>query len=180
MLDLHSPRWKQLWHAYGSAENTPGLLVQLKVAPPKKGYRDEPWFSLWSSLCHQGDVYTASYAAVPHIFDTATTRPVEEKPDFLLLAACIEAQRHTKKAPKIPVDLELAYKESLQLGDAMALVCLGRDWSEDDYRVLLGSLTIFRGKIPLGNMLLNFDGDCQCPKCDAVFPALGYDIMKDK
>jgi len=180
MLDLHSPRWKQLSQAYGPAENIPALLEQLKSAPPKKNYRDEPWFTLWSSLCHQGDVYTASYAAVPHILQTASERPIEERPEFLLLAGCIEAQRHTKEAPKVPADLEAAYKDFLQLGNSMALLCLGRGWQETDYRVLLGSLLIFRGEIPLGNMLINFDGNCQCPNCDAVFPALGYDILKDK
>ena len=28
---------------------------------------------LWSSLCHEGDVYTASYAAVPHIVQMANS-----------------------------------------------------------------------------------------------------------
>jgi hypothetical protein len=45
---------------------------------------------------------------------------------------------------------------------------------------ILGALAIFRGPVALGNMLLDFDGDCQCPNCDTVFPALGYDILKQK
>jgi len=87
MLDLMSPRWKELSHAYGPARDIPDLLKQLKTAPPKKDYRSEPWFSRWSALCHQGDVYTASYAAVPHIVAVGSKKPLSQRPDFLLLAA---------------------------------------------------------------------------------------------
>jgi hypothetical protein len=67
MLDLNSPGWHELTQAYGAAETIPALLQQLQTAPQSKDYRSEPWLSLWSSLCHQGDIYTASCAAVPHV-----------------------------------------------------------------------------------------------------------------
>lgn len=178
MLELQSPRWKELSHAYGPAHDIPDLLEQLKTAPPKKDYRSEPWFSLWSALCHQGDVYTASYAAVPHVIGIGLGKPIKERIDFLLLCSSIEAQRHTNQAPAIPADLKNAYEHALQAGSSMSLECLKQDWSEEDYRGLFGSLAIFRGQIALGNMLLNFDGDCQCPNCDTVFPPHGYDILK--
>lgn len=80
MLSLDDPRWRELRHAYGNAADVPDLLRALALSTgPKEGYRDEPWFSLWSSLCHQGDVYTASYIAVPHIVQIASeaTEPVD-------------------------------------------------------------------------------------------------------
>jgi len=180
VLDLQSTRWKELSHAYGSAQDIPGLLSQLKTAAPKKDYRSEPWFSLWSSLCHQGDVYTASYAAVPHIVAIGLERPISERTDFLLIAAKIEAMRHAKRAPKMPADLKRAYEDTVRAGAPLAMSCMERDWPEDDYRVVLGALAIFRGHIALGNMLLDFEGDCLCPNCDTVFPPLGYDILKEK
>jgi hypothetical protein len=180
MLDLRSPRWKELSQAYGSAENIPGLLTQLETATPKRDYRSEPWYSLWSSLCHQGDVYTASYAAVPHIVALGSKKPVSERIDILLLSAKIEAQRHVKSAPEIPADLKISYKDAILAGVSLAKGCLGRDWTEDDYRVVLGALAVFQGHFALGNMLLEFDGDCQCPNCDTVFPPLGYDILEEK
>ena len=180
MLDLRSPRWKELSHAYGSAQDIPGLLLQLKTAPPKKDYRSEPWFSLWSALCHQGDVYTASYAAVPHIVALASKKPVSERTDFLLISAKIEAMRHTKKAPKVPADLKRPYEDALQEAATLAMSCMERDWPEEDLRVVLAALAIFRGHVALGNMLLDFDGDCQCPSCNTVFPPLGYDILEGK
>src|SRR4051812_40379348 len=66
MLALDSPRWGELTHAYGEASDIPALLRRLKTAPPPTDYRSEPWFTLWSALCHQNDVYIASYAAIPH------------------------------------------------------------------------------------------------------------------
>ena len=57
-LPLDSPRWPELNHAYGKASDIPALLRQLDSFPPS-GPDDEPWFSLWSALAHQGDVYPA-------------------------------------------------------------------------------------------------------------------------
>jgi hypothetical protein len=66
MLSLDSPHWRELQHAYGSAADIPPLLRALESLPPSAG-REEPWFTLWSALAHQGDVYSASFAAVPHV-----------------------------------------------------------------------------------------------------------------
>lgn len=178
MLDLRSPRWKELSHAYGSAKDIPALLSQLKSALPKKDYQSEPWFSLWSALCHQGDVYTASYAAVPHILAAGSKKPIPQRMDFLLIVAKIEAMRLTKTAPRIPVDLKQSYESAIREGVSLAMSCLGQKWPEDEYRVVLGALAIFSGHVAFGNMILDFDGDCQCPNCDTVFPPLGYDILK--
>lgn len=64
MPELGSPRWGELQRAYGNAADTPALLRQLDVLPPAAG-NGEPWFTLWSSLAHQGSVHPAFFAAVP-------------------------------------------------------------------------------------------------------------------
>jgi hypothetical protein len=65
-LSLDDTRgWADLKHAYGSAGDIPHLMQQLLALSASSG-RDEPWFSPWSALAHQGDVYSASFAAVPH------------------------------------------------------------------------------------------------------------------
>ena len=61
MLPLDSPRWSRLTHAYGSASDVPHWLTQLSSLPTSEG-QNEPWYSIWSALAHQGDVYEASYA----------------------------------------------------------------------------------------------------------------------
>jgi hypothetical protein len=54
--------WADLGHAYGTAEDTPGLLAQAAGDPD-----DRAWDELWSRICNQGTVYTASYAALPEL-----------------------------------------------------------------------------------------------------------------
>jgi hypothetical protein len=79
MLDLSSSRWSELRHAYGSAADIPNLLRQVEHAPPQENYKSEPWYSIWSALCHQGDVYTATYAAMPHIVALAARKGDRER-----------------------------------------------------------------------------------------------------
>lgn len=85
MLDLNSDRWKRLDHAYGSAGDVPELVEQLKTAPTRERGAEQsaPWASLHSALCHQLTVYTASYAALPHLASLAASRPPRERFDFL-------------------------------------------------------------------------------------------------
>ncbi|WP_053670616.1 hypothetical protein [Streptomyces sp. NRRL B-1140] len=52
--------WSRLRHAYGTAEDVPGLLDGASADP-----QSSDWDELWSRLCHQGTVYSASYAALP-------------------------------------------------------------------------------------------------------------------
>ena len=56
MLSLDDTQWAELSHAYGRASDIPALLRQLYALPHASG-QEEPWFSLWSALAHQGDVY---------------------------------------------------------------------------------------------------------------------------
>lgn len=69
MIDLDSSVWMELTHAYGSAEDVPALLKALEPQPDAHEVEAEPYQALWSSLCHQGDAYYASYAASPHLLE---------------------------------------------------------------------------------------------------------------
>jgi hypothetical protein len=176
MLDLNSPRSNKLSQAYGSAEGIPALLRQLKTARPSESYRSEPC----GSVCHQGHVYTASYAALPHIIHLGLKRPVSERCDFILMSAKIEAMRHQKASPRVPRDLKSSYEDAIRSAYALVKSSLDHSWSEEEYRVLPGALLVFRGNPALANRLLDFDGDCQCPNRETVFPPLGYDILKSE
>ncbi|WUI02432.1 hypothetical protein OHR68_11715 [Spirillospora sp. NBC_00431] len=78
--------WSALAHAYGSAEDVPGLLDQ---AGP--GLEDATWEELWGRLCHQGTVYTASYAALPDLTRMARQWSPGERVMPLVLAGAIVA-----------------------------------------------------------------------------------------
>jgi len=57
MIKIEDQQWMTLTDAYGNADEIPALLKKLFNDPsPKPTPKDEPWFSLWSRLCHQGGV----------------------------------------------------------------------------------------------------------------------------
>jgi hypothetical protein len=94
MIELDSSDWHVLRHAHGPAIDVPLLLCQLSANPrPQNDHRGEPWISLWSSLCHQGDVYSASYAVVPHVVQIGWTAAGEIDSGLFLLPTCIAVER---------------------------------------------------------------------------------------
>ena len=106
-LPLDSARWASLAHAYGTAADVPGLLRALTPLSQSAG-EAEPWFSLWSALAHQGDVYTASFAAVPHVVDVAEREPAKVDLSFFQFPAWVEICRRRKNGA-VPGDLERSY-----------------------------------------------------------------------
>jgi hypothetical protein len=103
MLPLNSDKWSELQDAYGPATNIPELLQQLSLDPrPKRNYTEEPWFSLWSALCHQGDIFTASYAAVPHIIQIGYHAEGKMDHNFFDPRKEIVVTKLKGKGPEIP------------------------------------------------------------------------------
>src|ERR1700750_2021368 len=100
MLDRDSPEWSTLQHASGSATDIPDLFRQHESLPNSEG-NAEPWFSLWSALAHQGDVYTASFAAVPHVVRSLASDPSAASSDYFQFPAWVEIcrQRHAITMP---------------------------------------------------------------------------------
>jgi hypothetical protein len=111
MVPLSSPEWSRLQHAYGSAENIPALLQQLDSFPSSDGSA-EPWFTRWSSLMHQADVYPASLAAVPHVVSALASAPTRAGFDYFLFPACVEVAR-VKGNVALPNELVQSYTTAL-------------------------------------------------------------------
>ncbi|HEY0797721.1 MAG TPA: hypothetical protein VGD50_01155, partial [Candidatus Baltobacteraceae bacterium] len=104
-------RWADLRHAYGSAADIPNLLRRLE-AFPVQGEGEEIWPSLWSSLAHQGDVYPASFAAVPHVIQALSADPLRADYNYFGFPAWVEICRQQKAVPN-PPDLCPAYFAAL-------------------------------------------------------------------
>jgi hypothetical protein len=104
--------WASLRHAYGAATDIPALLAQARSAVASADYRAEPWFSLWSALFHQDDIYSASYAAVPELVEIAEARTDDGAIEALFLAAAIERRRHKGDVPPIPPELRSRYDDA--------------------------------------------------------------------
>lgn len=160
MLSLDDLRWSELQHAYGDASDIPNLLRRLASSPgPKQSYRDDPWFDLWSSLCHQGDVYSASYVAVPHIVKIAGE--VKEPVDFSFfqLPAAIEVARRTGRGTDIPP----AYADDYHRAIAQLVenVSLHRNeaWDQSMLLSAAAAQAVAKGHIDVAEALLNLDAD---------------------
>ncbi len=158
MLALDDARWGNLQHAYGDAGDIPVMLRALAASPePPVDPEAEPWFSLWSSLCHQGDAYTASYAAVPHIVEIGCEFAGPLDYSFLLLPAAIEVARSTGRGPALPATLADAYL--VAIGRLPDLVSLHRNepWNQAMLLSATAAQAAAKGHIDVAEALMNLD-----------------------
>jgi len=147
VLPLRDSRWAQLRHAYGPASDIPALLTRAATDPRPGHQRESAWFDLWSALCHQGDAYSASFAAVPHLVALAPEALGRCSYDPLLLAASIEQARLEGRTPELPAELAEAYTAALQAGRQLAEQALPQAWNDDAQAALRGSLAVFEGDL---------------------------------
>jgi hypothetical protein len=143
VLSLQSPRWSELQHAYGQATNIPALLGRLRELPTSEG-EAEPWFTLWSALAHQGDVYSASFAAVPHVVAALATAPAQADESFFHFPAWVEICR-AKNAVEVPQDLRASYFEALARLPGLVAQAASRPWEEGFLACALSAVAAAKG-----------------------------------
>ena len=157
MLPLDSDEWAELTNAYGIATDIPPLLRELASFPPKDSYRSEPYSSLWGNLCHQGDVYSASYAAVPHIVAILESAPERASEDFFHLPAQIELCRCKGCGPEIPGDLEKWYFDAFSKFPNLVAQAQTRELGEEYIRILSATTAVVGGQRELGEAILELE-----------------------
>lgn len=167
MLPLDSPRWSQLTHAYGSADDIP-LLLQAIVKVPYSTDSHSPWQELYDALCHQFSIETASYAAFPYLISFAEKAKGKARCEFLDLASAIEAIRHIPHQPGFPRGLKKAYMDALRRAPMVAEELLADRWDTQQMRSLLGMIAIFRGHPKLGFSLQCSTDDVECQACGHI------------
>jgi hypothetical protein len=143
MLSLDSSRWSELSHAYGRAADIPNLLRQLESLPSSENDK-EPWFSIWSSLAHQGDVYSASFAAVPHVVACLAKAPTKADFTFFQFPAWVEVCRQRRNVP-IPQDLATAYWEAMAKLPQLVASAANREWDESLLSCALAAVAASKG-----------------------------------
>nr|WP_301332601.1 hypothetical protein [Parerythrobacter lacustris] len=147
-------------HAYGAASDVPGLLRMLAQSTgPRESSDTETWFSLWSALCHQGDTYTASFAALPHLVDLACAFEGPIDFGFFQLPAAIEISRASGRGPSIPDDLAPAYHASVARLSEAVVRHLADDWDEDTLLSVLSALAAAKGNARISEAIMNLDDD---------------------
>lgn len=157
MLSLESNRWSELRHAYGDASNIPGLLSQLINLPSSKGDA-EPWFSLWSALAHQGDVYDSSFAAVPHVVRAASSNPLKVGAVYFHFPAWVEICRK-KNGLEIPSDLSCAYFDALSQLPSLVALAAAREWDAEFLQCALSAISVAKGQTVIAEAALELSPD---------------------
>ncbi len=157
MLSLDSPEWVRLQHAYGSAGDIPDLLRQL-ASFPASANRGEPWFSLWSALAHQGDVYSASFAAVPHVVAVFSSAPDRVTHDFLQFPAWVEICRHRHEIA-VPEELSIAYYESLGQLPRLVAAAASQQWEAGFLACALSAFAVGKGFPVVAEAVLEIDDE---------------------
>ena len=145
VLSLDSPKWSELIHAYGAATDIPDLLRQLEQMPPYEG-ENEPWFSIWSALAHQGDVYSASFAAVPHVVRILAQAPDKADFSYFQFPAWVEICRQ-KKSVDIPKELASDYFVALQQLPSLVAQAADHEWDEALLLCALSAIAASKGYI---------------------------------
>lgn len=151
-LPLDSPRWHELQHAYGAAGDIPALLRHLDSLPESSG-ESEPWYSLWSSLAHQGDVYSASFAAVPYVILAMSRDPSAAPSAFFNFPAWVETCR-LKEGVAVPEDISQDYFNALAQLPELAAQAASRAWSNEHTRCVLAAIAASKGHAGLAETVL--------------------------
>ena len=152
MLSLQSNQWSELRHAYGNAADIPELLTRLRELPKSEG-EGEPWFTLWSALAHQGEVFSASFAAVPHVIAALATAPSEADESFYQFPAWVEICR-AKNQVEIPSGLKAPYFEALARLPYLVAQASTRQWDSGFLACALSAIAAAKGQHEIAEAVL--------------------------
>lgn len=157
MLSLDSSRWSELQHAYGAASDIPQMLAKLADVPTSEN-NSEPWFSLWSSLAHQGDVYSASFAAVPYVIQALASAPLRASFTYFQFPAWVEICRR-KNNVEIPADIAPAYFEALNRLPSLVAAASSREWDDDLLVCALSAIAAAKGQTAVAEAIQELTPD---------------------
>ena len=140
MLNTDSPRWAELEHAFGNASEVPRQLHQLFE---KQNYGNDPHEVLFGCLCHQGSIYTATYAAVPHVVNAFSTQSTNSKIWLFTFLGLVAISKDTQP---IPDDLRMAYFKAMNEAKFLVIdVAKQTDIPKPDYAHLLSAVPALHG-----------------------------------
>jgi hypothetical protein len=119
---------------------------------------------MFDALCHQGDIYTASYAAVPHILEYIAKSGSGWQPYALI--ASIEEARLLGKGPAIPAELEGNYHDAITSAVSLALQAFPHTSEPLLSRSIIALLSLANGQISIATFSLldeSEQADWSCP-----------------
>ncbi|MFJ8748159.1 HEAT repeat domain-containing protein [Streptomyces sp. NPDC102441] len=79
--------WASMEHAYGPADDVPGLLYGLASADPVE--RESALDGMYGAVHHQGDVYACTLACIPFLFELAVDPGIRDRGGIVELLTSI-------------------------------------------------------------------------------------------
>lgn len=163
MLDLDSNHWSELDHAYGDASDLPALLRRLSAGD------GSVMSEIFGSVCHQGSIYGASYASVPHL--AAAAKAVSDpglRAEILVLVGLIRASKDDRTKAPLPADIRRSFEAAIPEALALALAALRTPVAAHMSVYLLQAAAALEGYLTLGRVLSGFvdkEFSLACPSC---------------
>ncbi len=172
MLDLDSPKWKELRTFFGESENIPKMIKEWEnsIGTDKES---ELWREIYECVWHQNSVETAAFAVVPYVVKKLKNASNERKIDYVVDLGFIEADRSNRLEEIISKELFDDYKNSVENCKKYAVECLEIVSDKITFRYVLGAIASLFNHSKLGEILFNLDCVCEeCPKCgECVYPS---------
>ncbi|MBD7923740.1 hypothetical protein [Xanthomonas bonasiae] len=156
MAASQSVDWNLLQHAYGDASDLPALLRKIERFPAEPDWQSEPWFSLWSALYHQGDIYSASIAAVPRIVSTLSEAPNKATLSFYLLPASIAIADNANPIAA-PATIRESFTQALAVLGGIAAASLPSASDEDLAKAMQAAVLVWQGDFQQAAGLLELE-----------------------
>ena len=126
--------WASLRHAYGSAEDVPGLLRGLASADPVE--RETALDGMYGAVHHQGDVYDSTLACVPFLLALVASGEVADRAGIVELLVSIGSEGDAFGDPHVRAG------DAVRAG-AEVFVRLAQDADPSVRRVAPGALVRF-------------------------------------
>ena len=168
MLSLESPRWASLTQSYGTAEDVPRLLEALACIGSTEA-RAEVWFALWRTLHRPQEVYTASYAAVPHLLAIGLSLSARECAEAVHLVTRIEVSRCESASASMPGDLLAAYAEAVDSLPEVVASMHSEPWTTEVAQIFAAAILAGKRQPELARGVLELGRALACPTCGADY-----------
>ncbi len=150
MLPLDDPRWQSYESGYRLLYDASVPLRQLL----EHGASVELWDELWQELHHQGDLGSASYAAVPYLLKYAEHSPKLDWNVFGLIAT-IELTR-PRNSP-VPAELTEAYFSAIRSIPVVVGTHPDHAWDAVATRSIVSCIALARDQRLLAQISLELD-----------------------
>lgn len=190
VISLDSPRWKTLDCACWKPEAIPDLIREIASEKTPNYHDNGAWFHVYSSIFHQSSIYSATYAALPHLVDIAETGNLLQRVAIMCLAG--EIQIFGQSEGQIPADLLADFQAAMDTAKAFSLTVVrqasreatadssgirwvaGQTWSVADLLQAFGGLHYPTSGyvVQLGHMVRElWSVEACCPSCNEIMLA---------